>query len=253
MARRQPLVAEHAADLIDALKPADEQPLEVQLECDPQKQIPIQRVVMGLKRPGMAAPRNFLEHRCLDFDVSAPIEERADGGRQSRAREEERPHLWMHREIRVPLSVALLDVSQAVPFARQRPKRFGQESEMLHFDRQLVRLGSEEGSLHGNPVAGIEVLVERPLLLAEHVLAAVSLNARRSLGKNQKRGLPELPDGHDSAGDLDPRLLLFQLLRGLAAVGRDHISDRRVGVRFGGVGIGTELDDARQLFATHTN
>ena len=74
MARRQPLVAKDAADLIDALKPADEQPLEVQLECDPQKQIPIQRVVMGLKRPGMTAPRNFLQHRCLDVDEASLVQ-----------------------------------------------------------------------------------------------------------------------------------------------------------------------------------
>src|SRR5439155_24213168 len=104
-----------------------------------------------------------------------------------------------------------------------------------------------------NPDTPSEVLSDRSLPLTEHILAAVSLDARRSLGKNQKRGLPELPDGHDSTGDLDTRLLLFQLLSGLAAVGGDHISDRRVDVRFGGVGIEPELDDARQLFATHTN
>src|SRR5205807_8190394 len=107
-ARRQSLVAKDAADLIHALKPADEQPLEVQLECDPQKQIPIQRVVMSLKRPGMTAPRNFLEHRCLDIDEASLVQEASNRSDDLAARPKHLADLRIGDQVHVSLPVASL-------------------------------------------------------------------------------------------------------------------------------------------------
>ena len=47
VAGRDALVAEDAADLVDPLHAADDQPLEVQLQRDPQVQLQVERVVMG--------------------------------------------------------------------------------------------------------------------------------------------------------------------------------------------------------------
>ena len=50
---RQPLVAEDAADLVDALEAADDQPLEVQLGGDAHEEVEVERVVVRVER---AAP-----------------------------------------------------------------------------------------------------------------------------------------------------------------------------------------------------
>ena len=81
VARVEALVAEHAADLEDAVHAADEQPLERQLQRDPQVHLDVERVVVRderlappRRRPGSAAP------------ASRPRGSRARSGRRGRPR-----------------------------------------------------------------------------------------------------------------------------------------------------------------------
>src|SRR5262249_1912387 len=108
-------------------------------------------------------------------------------------------------------------------------------------------------ALDRDPVAGVEVLIERPLALAEGVLAAVRLNASRFLGEDEEGGLSELANGEDAARDLDVRLFLFQLLRRLAAELRHDFLDGLIGIRPRRIGIESEVDDARELFAANAD
>ena len=56
---------------------ADDEPLQVQLGRDAQKQIDIERVVMRAERPRHRAAGNRLHHRRLDLEVSARVEKLA--------------------------------------------------------------------------------------------------------------------------------------------------------------------------------
>ena len=63
------LVAEVAVDLVDAVKAADDQPLQIKLRRDAQKEIQIERVVVRREGPRRRAAGDLLHHRRLDFEV----------------------------------------------------------------------------------------------------------------------------------------------------------------------------------------
>jgi hypothetical protein len=75
------LVAEVLADLVDALEPADDQPLQVQLVGDAQVEPHVERVVMRDERPRRGAAVQRLKHGRLHLDVAALVEEAAQGSR----------------------------------------------------------------------------------------------------------------------------------------------------------------------------
>ena len=75
---RDALVAEVLADLVDALEPADDQPLEVELGRDAEVEVRVELVVVRDERPRKGAAVARLEDRCLDLD-EAPLVERGGG------------------------------------------------------------------------------------------------------------------------------------------------------------------------------
>src|SRR5207249_3306319 len=141
--------------------------------------------------PRRGAAGDRLHHRRLYLDEAVPVEPVADVADDARARLERRLHVVVDDEIDVALPVALLDVGQAVPLARQRTEGLDEEVEMLRFHRKLIGLRAENGALNGDPIAGVEVPIELPFALAERVLAAVDLDARGLLGEDEEGGLAE--------------------------------------------------------------
>ena len=73
--RRDPLVAEVAVDLVDALEAADDQALQVQLGRDAQVEVHVERVVVGDEGPRRGAAGDRLHHRRLDLEEAARVEE----------------------------------------------------------------------------------------------------------------------------------------------------------------------------------
>jgi hypothetical protein len=73
-----PSFAEVAIDLVHALETADDKALQVQLGRDAQKELHIERVVMGEERPRQRTARDRLHHRRLDFEVTAAVQKAAD-------------------------------------------------------------------------------------------------------------------------------------------------------------------------------
>jgi hypothetical protein len=62
-----PLVPEVVPDLVHALEPAHDQPLEVQLVRDPQEERHVERVVVRHERPRRRPAVERLQHRRLDL------------------------------------------------------------------------------------------------------------------------------------------------------------------------------------------
>ena len=75
---RHALVAEVLADLVHALEPADDQPLQVQLVGDPQEEVAVELVVVGHEGPRQRAAVERLEDRGLDLEEAALVEPAAD-------------------------------------------------------------------------------------------------------------------------------------------------------------------------------
>ena len=65
------LISEIAPDLIHLLDPADHETFEIELEGDPQIKVHVERVRVRAEGPGRRSTVQRLQHRRLDFDISA--------------------------------------------------------------------------------------------------------------------------------------------------------------------------------------
>jgi hypothetical protein len=155
--RRDPLVAEAPVDLIDAVEPADHQPLQVQLGGDAQVQRHVQRVVVRHEGLGRRPAGDGLHHRRFDLEEAARVQKSAHLTDQPALDHEHLADLGVHHEVHVAAPVPGLDVPEPVPFLRQRPERFGEELETPNGDGQLTRARPEELARHADEIADVEV------------------------------------------------------------------------------------------------
>ncbi len=121
------LVAEVLADLVHAVDAADDAALEVQLGGDAQVQVALELVVVRDERLGQGAAVERLQHRRLDLDEAARVEEAADGGDDPRALEEHLARVVVGDQVEVALAVARLDVGEAVVLLGQRAQRLAEQ------------------------------------------------------------------------------------------------------------------------------
>ena len=69
----QALIAEHAADLVDSLHAAYDQPFQIQLQGDPELYVLVQGVVVGLKGPCRGAAGVAHQHGGLNLQKSQAV------------------------------------------------------------------------------------------------------------------------------------------------------------------------------------
>ncbi len=136
------LVAEHPADLEHAVHAADDQPLEVQLEGDPQVQRHVQDVVVGDERAGVGTARVDVQHRRLDLDVAASVERAPEAGDDLVAHLEGAPGVGVDGEVDVTLAEPGVRIGEAVPLVGQRAERLGEQVDTVGLDRQLAGTAS---------------------------------------------------------------------------------------------------------------
>ena len=72
------LVAVDAAHLVDTLDAADHQTLEVQFECDTQREIDVERIVVRRKRSGGCTAGDAVQRRAFDLDKLFGVQRLAD-------------------------------------------------------------------------------------------------------------------------------------------------------------------------------
>ena len=118
--RGQPLVAEIAVQLVDALEAPDDQALEVQLGRDAQVHVHVERVVMRDERTGNRPAGDHLHHRRLDFHEVERLEEVPQVLHDAIAGAEHLAAFVVDDQVDVALAVTLLDVREAVPLVGQR-------------------------------------------------------------------------------------------------------------------------------------
>ena len=121
------LVAELPADLEDLLHAADEQPLEVQLGRDPQVEVHVVGVDVGLERPGVGAAVDELQHRRLDLGEAAGVQRVAHAAHDRRARCRRCRGPPAGRSGRRSGPDPGLGVGQALVLVGQRPQRLAGE------------------------------------------------------------------------------------------------------------------------------
>ena len=215
-----PLVPEVPVDLEDALEPADEETLQVELRGDPQVQVHIEGVVVGHERARRRAPGHRLHHRRLDLEEVPRRQEGAEEGDDPRPPAEDLPDVLVDDQVHVPLPVPGLDVGEPVPLLRKGADRLRQQAEPRRLDGQLARAGEEQGPLDPDDVARVDGFQEEVVrLLPEVILFQVRLQPSRPVGQDEERRLPEAPETHHPPGDVHPDRPRGQFLRGPPARG----------------------------------
>ena len=211
--RADALVAEVAVDLVDPIQPADDQSLEIKLRRDAQKQIHIQRVVVGRERPRGRTAGYLLHHRGFHFEISAVVEELPQRLERLGTLDEDFSGFEVGEQIHITLAVAQLHIGEAVKLLREREHGFGEKGQAFHVYRQFSRSGAEEVAGGADVVAEVEQLVKRKALLAHRVEADVDLQPLASLLKGREAGLALCADGHDAAGDRDGGAVGLEVFR----------------------------------------
>ena len=99
-----------------------------------------------------------LHHRRLDLEESPGNQELTDRRHYATPYFEDLSRIRIDDEIEVALSIAGLDVLQAMPLFRQGQETLRKKAQRRHMDTELVRLRPEEPSFDPDPVTEVEQL-----------------------------------------------------------------------------------------------
>jgi len=187
-------------DLVYPLQPTDHEPLQVQLRCDPQIQIDIQRVVMRHEGARRRAAVKRLHHWRLHLYESPSFQLPPQRGDEPGAGHKDFTHFRVGDQIEVALPVACFHVLQAVPFLRHREQRLGEKLDLLHVHAELPGAGTEQVAIHAHDVAVIEHLEKLKAALTHGVLLDVNLQPLAVLLQVRESRLAHEPLRHHPAG-----------------------------------------------------
>ena len=97
-------------------------------------------------------------------------------------------------------------------FLRQRMERLRQHDQRLCFDGRLASSGTKHRAGHPHEVSNVKIPLEKfVLLLTDNILPQVDLNLARTIKNMRKRGLPHVPDAHQTTGYVNRRRLMFSI------------------------------------------
>jgi hypothetical protein len=171
--RAYAFVSEDATHLVHALETADDEPFQVQLRRDAQRQVHPERVVKRRKRLGIRAPRPRLQHRRLHLHERAVVQKPPYPAHNPRARSEHVAHFRGRDEVQIALPISRLDVGEALKLIRQRQQRLGEHLELVHDDGQLALLRPLDRPARADDIAHVAQVhdaLERPRVLRVHAL-----------------------------------------------------------------------------------
>ena len=210
------LVAEVLAQLVDAVEPADDEALEVELVGDAEVEVGVEFVVVRDERLGEGTAVARLQHRGLDLEKTVLVEVAPDRRDHARAQLEVRAGLLVHQQVEVALPVARLDVGDAVEGVRERPTDLRQQHELGDRQRRLAALRR-----------GRACPTRRPCRRGRGraPCSAEQLDPPGTVDEVEEAELPHRAAGHDAPGERD--LVLHRGTRfsplGLRADGRDLV------------------------------
>ena len=180
------LVAELPPELEDLLHAADDEPLEVQLGRDAQRQLEVVGVDVGLERAGVRPAVHQLEDRRLDLDVAAVLQRLADAAHDRRAQVGDVAGRGPHDEVDVPHPHPGLGVGEAEPLVGQRAQRLRGQRERVRVDAQLAPGGGDHVAGDPDVVAEVEAAEEPVLVVAEHRAGRHHLDVTRAVTDRQE-------------------------------------------------------------------
>ena len=197
---RNSFVPEIPVQLEDFVEAADQQALEIKLRRDAEIKLQPERFVMGPKRLGRGAARHGLQHRRLHFEKAPRFHEIADLAHNRDPLFEDGARMLVREQIEIALAVTRLDILKSVPFLGQRPQRFPQEFELVHFQRRLAGLGQKTGSFHADEIPEIDQLEHLDHVIADFLRVDVNLDPPGGIAQVHEMAFAHVAMGGDAAG-----------------------------------------------------
>ena len=197
---RDALVAEDAAQLVDAVEPADDEALEVQLQRDAQVALLAERVEVRREGARRRAAGLGLQDRRLDLQEAARLHEAPHRRDDARSLHQHGPRVLVGLQVEVAPAVARLHVLQAVELLGRRPQRLGQQPQFRRIDRHLARARAEHRPGRLDEVAQVEGGQQGPAV-AQLVAAAHELHRARAVAQVEEGQLAQPSQVRDPARD----------------------------------------------------
>ena len=170
--------------------------------------------MVGTERPRRGPPVQPLQHRCLDLDEAAVVQEATHLPHHGRAPGQQLADFWIGDQVEVAATQARLHVGQAVPLVRRRAQRLSHHHPGLRAHRLLARAGEEDGAVGADVIAQVDRLLEqRVLLRPQRILGKVKLQATGGIVDLHERRLTHDAQQRHPAGDGDDRAGLRQFLK----------------------------------------
>src|SRR5688500_4691526 len=124
-----------------------------------------------------------------------------------------------------------------MPFLRQRPETFRQQSDAFSFEGQFLCFGAKEMARYADYVTDVKRLEQSISFFAETIFARVDLQPASTILKVKERSLAELTYAHDAPGQDDIRCNAREIfLAALVELGYDFrcgvIGSKVIGVDF---------------------
>ena len=258
------LVAEVLANLVDTLKAANNQALEVQLGGDAHIHGDVQRVEVGDERPCRGTAGDSLQRRGLDLGVTGIIQHLAHGLHHLGALQEGLLHAGVDHQVDIALAVAQLGILEGIvghavlDFDHgQRLERLAQQFQRLGMDADFARLGAEDIALDTDKVAHVEQLLEHRVIQflilakAQVVAAHVDLDAALGILQFKEGGLAHDAAVHHASGDAHlARLgIVAEVGHDVVAIGIHHILGCGIGIDTQGLELFQTVAADNLLFA----
>ena len=140
------------------------------------------------------------------------------------------------------MALAVLEflVGNAVPLVGKRTQALREDREFAHLHGRLPLAGREGCSLDAHPVAAVEELPCREVLLGNLLLVQVNLDAPVGVAKRGENGFAHVADREEAAG---------QTHRALVLEGGPQSARLGVGLETGPEGVDAHLPELGQLLA----
>jgi hypothetical protein len=198
-----PLIPKDAADFIDLFHAAHHQPLQMQLERDPQEQIHVERVVMRDERPRRCAAGDGVQHGRFDLGKAAPAERLPHRIDDPRAAEHFLQHAVVVDQVDVPLPQQHFDIFGPMKFLRGLGQRLRQEGHLVDADRHFAGVRQLQMAVDADQIAEVDAADHFPLLVSEVGLREHQLNPPGPVLQVEELELPLVVAEHDPAGETD--------------------------------------------------
>ena len=211
------LIAEDAADLIDALKAAHDQSLQVKLQRNAELSVLIQGIVVGDEGTGCRTAGILHQHGGFHLHEALVIQEPADLTDDAGSLDEGILHLRIHDEVHVSLAETHIRVGKAMVLLRKNLQALGEKSDLLCVNGDFPGLGLEHIAADTDDVADIVLLEILVGLFSYAVSCHIALDVAGLVLHIAEGSLTHDALGHHASGD--SHLFAFQLIELLFDIG----------------------------------